>query len=103
MIRRGEIWSIKTSAGTARLVLTIGADYVFDQELYIPVVPVEATGSVRPTLVTVPVSAGQIIGGVAVTINVATVPRDLLLECHGKIAPEQQERLDAALRAVLDL
>jgi mRNA interferase MazF len=101
-IRKGGVWEVDTGKGT-RTVLVVSLDGLADAYgavvalvLHAPAVHPDTAMSVH---LTSPVDASV----VAVNLVQLAVSRFDTATWHGTIGPEQQARVDSALRAVLDL
>ncbi len=96
-MRRGEIWEIKTSIATRR-VLVVQSDAVTDLQPGVLVVPLHHRGEVRQTLVTVPVA-----GFVANCCDVGRVMKVRFSAQVAAASPAEIEQVEIGLRAVMDL
>ncbi|MCX4580106.1 type II toxin-antitoxin system PemK/MazF family toxin [Streptomyces sp. NBC_01571] len=102
MIRKGDVWDIDTGKGV-RTVLVVSLDGLADAYgavvvlvLHAPAVHPDTAMSVR---LTTPVDASV----VAVNLLQLSAARFETATPLGAIGPQQQELVDNALRAVLDL
>ncbi|WP_405834395.1 type II toxin-antitoxin system PemK/MazF family toxin [Streptomyces sp. NBC_01176] len=102
MIRKGDVWDIDTGKGV-RTVLVVSLDGLADAYgavvvlvLHAPAVHPDTAMSVR---LTTPVDASV----VAVNVLQLSAARFETATPLGTIGPQQQELVDNALRAVLDL
>lgn len=96
-MRRGEIWEIKTSLATRR-VLVVQSDAVTELHPGVLVVPLHQQGEVRQTLVTVPVA-----GYVANCCDVGRVMKARFRAQVATASPEEIEQVEIGLRAVMEL
>ncbi|MCX5554905.1 hypothetical protein [Streptomyces sp. NBC_00038] len=101
-IRKGDVWDVDTGKGT-RTVLVVSLDGLADAYgavvalvLHAPAVHPDTAMSVR---LASPVDASV----VAVNLVQLSASRFETGTAHGNIGPDQQELVDNALRAVLDL
>ncbi|MGV9457203.1 hypothetical protein [Streptomyces sp. NPDC003635] len=101
-IRKGDVFDVDTGKGV-RTVLIVSLDGLAEAYgavvalvLHAPAVHPDTAMSVR---LTVPVDASA----VAVNLLQLSTSRFETAALHGNIGPEQQELVDNALRAVLDL
>lgn len=99
-MKRGEVWRIQT-VGRDRVVLVVGNDAVTELYDIVQCVPVEDSGVIRETLVTVPVA--EPVKGAAVVVDVGAFRKARFTERLGSVDAETLERVEIALRAVFDL
>ncbi|WP_329130490.1 hypothetical protein [Streptomyces sp. NBC_00670] len=101
-VRKGDVWDVDTGKGT-RTVLVVSLDGL--AEAYSAVVvlvlhaPAQHPDTAMSVRLTTPVDASL----VAVNLLQLSALRFETATLHGNIGPDQQELVDNALRAVLDL
>ena len=101
-IRKGDVWDVDTGKGV-RTVLVVSLDGL--AEAYGAVVtlvlhaPAQHPDTAMSVHLTTPVDASA----VAVNLLQLAAPRFDTATYHGNIGPTQQELVDNALRAVMDL
>ncbi|GAB3160997.1 type II toxin-antitoxin system PemK/MazF family toxin [Microbispora hainanensis] len=104
-MRRGEIWSIE-GIGRAigrenRLVLIISHDALAAQAPMVTTAALDQTGAAPETLVTVRIT--EPVPALVRLDTITSVRRERLAALAGRLSPEDQERVDIALRTALDL
>ncbi|GGT08690.1 hypothetical protein GCM10010156_77070 [Planobispora rosea] len=104
-MRRGEIWTIE-GIGRAigredRIVLIVSHDALAGSAPMVMVAPIDTAGAAPQTLVTVPIA--DPLPALLRLDMITAVRRERLRTPRGRLSPEDQERVDIALRTALDL
>ncbi|MDX3387004.1 hypothetical protein PV682_37015 [Streptomyces niveiscabiei] len=101
-VRKGDVWDVDTGKGT-RTVLVVSLDGLAEAYGAVVAVALHAPAQHPDTAMSVRLTAPVDASLVAVNLLQLAAPRFETGTLHGNIGPEQQERVDNALRAVLDL
>ncbi|MER6208616.1 type II toxin-antitoxin system PemK/MazF family toxin [Streptomyces sp. NPDC001642] len=101
-IRKGDVWDVDTGKGT-RTVLVVSLDGLADAYGAVLVLVLHAPAQHPDTAMSVHLTAPVDASAVAVNLLQLSTLRFDSGTPHGNIGPEQQELVDNALRAVLDL
>ncbi|MEU6605747.1 type II toxin-antitoxin system PemK/MazF family toxin [Streptomyces shenzhenensis] len=102
IIRKGDIWDVDTGKGT-RTVLVVSLDGLAEAYGAVVVLVLHAPAQHPDTAMSVRLSAPVDASVVAVNLLQLSASRFDTGTHHGRIGPEQQDQVDNALRAVLDL
>lgn len=101
-IRKGDVWDVDTGKGT-RTVLVVSLDGLAETYGAVVVLVLHAPAQHPDTAMSVHLTAPVDASLVAVNLLQLSAIRFETGTRHGNIGPEQQELVDNALRAVLDL
>lgn len=101
-ISKGQVWDVDTGKGT-RTVLVVSLDGLAEAYGAVVVLVLHAPAQHPDTAMSVHLTTPVDASVVAVNLLQLSVSRFETGTCHGSIGPEQQEHIDNALRAVLDL
>ncbi len=101
-IRKGDVWDVDTGKGT-RTVLIVSLDGLADAYGAVVALVLHAPAVHPDTAMSVRLSAPVDASVVAVNLVQLATSRFDTATRHGTIGPKQQELVDNALRAVLDL
>ncbi|WP_151476169.1 hypothetical protein [Streptomyces albicerus] len=101
-IRKGDVWDVDTGKGT-RTVLIVSLDGLADAYGAVVALVLHAPAVHPDTAMSVRLSAPVDASVVAVNLVQLATSRFDTATRHGSIGPKQQELVDNALRAVLDL
>ncbi|MFI6566120.1 hypothetical protein [Streptomyces sp. NPDC050534] len=101
-VRKGEVWDVDTGKGM-RTVLVVSLDGLAEAYGAVVVLVLHAPAQHPDTAMSVRLAAPVDASVVAVNLLQLSVSRFETGTCHGSIGPGQQEQIDNALRAVLDL
>ncbi|MFJ8787792.1 type II toxin-antitoxin system PemK/MazF family toxin [Streptomyces sp. NPDC102462] len=101
-IRKGDVWDVDTGKGD-RTVLVVSLDGLAEAYGAAVVLVLHAPAQHPDTAMSVHLGTPVDASAVAVNLLQLSVSRFETGTYHGTIGPEQQEQVDNALRAVLDL
>jgi mRNA interferase MazF len=101
-INKGEVWDVDTGKGT-RTVLVVSLDGLAEAYGAVVVLVLHAPAQHPDTAMSVHLTTPVDASVVAVNLLQLSVSRFETGTHHGNIGPQQQELIDNALRAVLDL
>lgn len=101
-IRKGDVWDVDTGKGT-RTVLVVSLDGLAEAYHAVVVLVLHAPAQHPDTAMSVHLTTPVDASLVAVNLLQLSAIRFETGTLHGNIGPEQQELVDNAIRAVLDL
>ncbi|MBQ1093630.1 type II toxin-antitoxin system PemK/MazF family toxin [Streptomyces sp. B93] len=101
-IRKGDVWDVDTGKGV-RTVLVVSLDGLAEAYGAVVVLVLHAPAQHPDTAMSVHLNEPIDASVVAVNLLQLATTRFETATRHGNIGPEQQEAVDNALRAVLDL
>ncbi|MFI0508252.1 mRNA interferase MazF [Streptomyces canus] len=101
-IRKGDVWDVDTGKGT-RTVLVVSLDGLAEAYQAVVVLVLHAPAQHPDTAMSVHLTTPVDASLVAVNLLQLSAIRFETGTLHGNIGPEQQELVDNAIRAVLDL
>jgi len=102
-VQRGELCRYALRGARERTVLLVAAQHILDDSRHTMLYGIEVTTADPQHLLAVPVTVGAEQGWLDVARNLIRVYRGALGESYGRLTDEQLDRVDLALRAVLDL
>ncbi|MEU4656915.1 type II toxin-antitoxin system PemK/MazF family toxin [Streptomyces sp. NPDC023723] len=101
-IRKGDVWDVDTGKGT-RTVLVVSLDGLAEAYGAVVVLPLHAPAQHPDTAMSVHLTAPVDASLVAVNLLQLSAHRFETATPHGNIGSQQQDLVDNAIRAVLDL
>jgi len=102
-VQRGELYRYALRGTRERTVLLVAAQHVLDDQRYTMLYAIEVTAADPQHLLAIPVTVGTEQGWLDVARDLVRAYRGALVESYGQLPDEQLDRVDLALRAVLDL